>query len=253
MTDNEPPEGAPPPEEPPAAASGEQETAPPEPPPGATGLGATFSGPPFRFIPITRPSVTQPTQTPAGDPTSAASTGPAPVLQVGPAAGPVYIDIGDQAAQAAITRNGVPIPVVPIDATSLSAVGLIQPLFAQRVVYQSIPPGTRVPQGTSVDMNLAPPTILPMSIVQGVHPGFLGTPPGGQAPYTLTQVYTQFLQNNAELQGVLTRNTTAPDPSSADGQAIVSALSGLNPPVQDTASDVAAAFAGLQAAMTFGS
>ena len=182
-----------------------------------------------------------------------AVAGQAPVLQVGPAADPVHIDIGGQAAQAAISRDGVPIPVVPIDPAQLQNLHLFPPTFSQRVVSQSIPPGTRVPQGTFVDLVLASPTILPISIVPGVHPGFLGAPPGGTAPYTLAGVYQQFIQNSPALQGVLTRNTTAPDPSSADGLAIVNALSSLNPPVQATPGDVAAAFAGLQAAMTFGS
>jgi hypothetical protein len=172
---------------------------------------------------------------------------------VGPAAPPVFIALGDQATQAAISRNGVTVSPVPIDPNQLQNLHLLPPVFSQRVVTQSIPPGTRVPQGTSVDLVLASPTILPISIVPGVHPGFLGTPPGGTAPYTLAGVYQQFIQNSPALQRVLTRNITAPDPSSADGQAIVSALSSLTPPVQDTPGDVAAAFAGLQAAMTFGS
>jgi hypothetical protein len=166
------------------------------------------------------------------------------VLQVGPAQGPVFVALGDKAAQAAITRDNFQIPVIPIDPGQLGNVHLVPPVFSQRVVSQSIPPGTRVPQGTSVDLVLAPPTILPMNIVSNVHPGL--------APFTLATVYTQFIRDSAELQGVLSRNTTAPSPSSADGQAIVSALTGLNPPVQATADDVAAAFAGLQAAMTFG-
>jgi hypothetical protein len=206
---------------------------------------------PFRFIPIPRPVIT-PVQTPASGPTSTPVAQSPPVLRLGPTAGPVVIDIGDQATQAAITRNGAPVPIIAIPPDNLQIVHLVPPVFSPRVVSQTIPAGTRVPQGTSVDLVLASPTILPMSIIPGIHPYFLG--PGGQSPYSLSQVYTQFVQNNAGMQGVLTRNTTAPDISSADGQAIVQAFGALSPAVTlATPDDMAGAFAGLQAAMTFGS
>ncbi len=233
MADDQTPEGPASPGQPPAAASAEPAPDQPGSAPDAPRLGPIIAAPPFRFTPPVQP------------------VSP-PVVQVGPAASPVFIDIGDKASQAAITRDGVQIPVIPIDPSQLQNVHLIPPLFTERVVSQSIPPGTRVPQGTSVDLVLASPTVLPISIVPGIHPVFLG--PTGQTPNTLAGVYTQFIQNNAALQGVLSRSTTAPsDPNSPDFTTIVSAFAGLSPPVQATPADVAAAFTGLQAAMTFGS
>jgi len=249
MTNNEPPEGASPQEEPSAVASSDSEPTGVEPqtPPGAPGMGAVMSGQFLGFSPVGRlpiSTIQGPGSVLAGPPIGSGQT---PVLQLGPTAGPVYIDIGDKAAQASIARDGMQIPVISIDQGLLNQVNLAPPVFTPRVVQQTVAPGTRVQQGTSVDLTLAAPNWLPINIVPGVYQGFV-TPPTG-ATYTLAQVYTQFIQNNAALQAVLTRNTTAPDPASADNQTIVDALSSLG--LQQ--GDVPAAFAGLQAAMTFGS
>jgi hypothetical protein len=240
MTDNEPPEGASPQEEPSAVARSDSAPTGAEP-------QTVMSGPSLAFSPVGR-IPTSTIQTPGSAPANLPiGSGQTPVLQLGPPAGPVYIDIGDKAAQASIARDGMPIPVISIDQQQLQTVNLIPPVFTPRVVKQTVDPGTRVQQGTSVDLTLAAPNWLPINIVPGVYQGFV-TPPSGTA-YTLAQVYTQFIQNNAALQAVLTRNTTAPDPNSADSQTIIDALSSLG--LQQ--GDVPSAFAGLQAAMTFGS
>jgi hypothetical protein len=252
MTDNEPPGSAPSPEDS-SVPTGEPESAPPQPPPAAPRLGAILGAPAFGISsPIVRSPIL-PIQVPVSEPSIGPTVAGQPVLRVGAVANPVLmIDVGDQAAQAAITRDGAPVPVIDIPQNNLQNLHLVPPVFSPRVVSQSVPAGTRVPQGASVDLVLASPFILPISIIPKIHPYFLG--PAGQAPFTLAQVYTQFIQNNAGMRGVLTRNTTAPDISSADGQAIVQAFQALSPPVTlSSPDDVAGAFTALQAAMTFGS
>jgi hypothetical protein len=158
--------------------------------------------------------------------------------------GTVFVEVGTAAEQAAISRNGVQIPIVQINpATLQTALGNTAPLPA-RVVSQSIAPGISVAKGTTVDITLTEPTRITVGVLQNPF-----QPLAGQ---TLDAVYKSFIRDNPAVQSVLARNSGAASLSQVDQSTLTQALA--NSPVTATPGQtIDAAFDTLQAAFTFGS
>ena len=112
-----------------------------------------------------------------------------------------------------------------------------------KVVSQSIQPGVSVAKGASVDLVLAEPTSIPVSVLQN---GFVPF-----ATETLDAVYKNVVRDNTALQSVLARNQSAAALSTADQATLTSALGDVSV-TSAPGSNLDAAFQTLQAAFTFG-
>ena len=160
-------------------------------------------------------------------------------------AGTVFVELGQAAQEAAIARDGVRVPPLEIDASALhNALSTAQPVVA-KVVSQSIQAGVSVAQGTSVDLVLAEPHRLPIGIVANAF-----TP---LAQATIGDVYTNFIQNNPAVRGVIARNTSADTLTDADRGILSAAFQQNETPISNNPGQtIDAAFGTLQAAFTFG-
>jgi hypothetical protein len=157
----------------------------------------------------------------------------------------VFVEVGAAAEQAAISRNGVQVPIVQINpATLQTALGNTITLPA-RVVSQSIAPGVSVAKGTSVDVTLTEPTKITVGVLQN--------PFQPITDWTLDTVYKSLIRDNPAVQSVLARNTSSATLNQVDQSTLTEAL-GTTFPVTTTAGQtIDAAFDTLQAAFTFGS
>jgi hypothetical protein len=155
----------------------------------------------------------------------------------------VFVELGESSQQAAISRNGVQIPVVDFNPATLGTVLGQTTKIAAKVVSQSIQPGVSVAKGATVDLVLAEPSSLQVSVLQN---GFV--PFGTQS---LDDVYKNVVRDNTAVQSVLARNQSAAVLSSADQATLTSALGDVSV-TTDPGHDLNAAFQTLQAAFTFG-
>jgi hypothetical protein len=157
----------------------------------------------------------------------------------------VFVNLGAAAAAANIARDGVTVPILTIDPSRLIAAMPNFTLLEDRVVAQSVAPGTPVPKGTSIDLVLASPLGLPVGIVPNTHSGL--------QQQTMQSLYQTMVAPLPAIRGVLARNATPDTLSTDDKAAIQGVLSQNDIGVDDTnpATSFAAAFTALQAAATF--
>ena len=155
----------------------------------------------------------------------------------------VFVELGEASQQAAISRNGVQIPVVALNPATLGTILGNTTKIAAKVVSQSIQPGVSVAQGASVDLVLAEASSLQVSVLQDGFQPF--------ATQTLDDVYKNIVRDNTAVQSVLARNESATALSSADQATLTSALGDVSV-TTDPGHDINAAFQTLQAAFTFG-
>jgi hypothetical protein len=157
----------------------------------------------------------------------------------------VFVELGEAAQKAQIARDGVGVPQVKVNADVLSGIIVGRPEFVTKVVSQSVPPGTAVPKGTSIDIVLVQPGFLPTNVFTDTHTGLAGQPIGA--------VFENFLQNNPELRNVVARNDSPDTLSDADKSAIQAAFAAQNVPLSDTPGQtMEQGFKTLQAAFAFG-
>jgi hypothetical protein len=175
-----------------------------------------------------------------GPPVQAPPAAAAPVTAV---PSTVFVELGEASQQAAISRNGVQIPVVDFNPATLgTALGQTTTIPA-KVVSQSIQPGVSVAKGATVDLVLAEPSSLQVSVLQN---GFVPF-----ATQSLDDVYKNVVRDNTAVQSVLARNQSATVLSAADQATLTSALGDVSV-TTDPGHDLNAAFQTLQAAFTFG-
>lgn len=97
----------------------------------------------------------------------------AKVTSAAAAAEPKRITVDDVPAKALVVRDGFQVPAVNLDPQladfHIKDLIPVTPKFQPRVVSQSIPPGTRVIQGTVVDLILAPKDSLNFGILANPH------------------------------------------------------------------------------------
>jgi hypothetical protein len=168
---------------------------------------------------------------------------PAAAAPVTAAPSTVFVELGEASQQAAISRNGVQIPVVDFNPATLGTVLGQTTKIAAKVVSQSIQPGVSVAKGATVDLVLAEPSSLQVSVLQN---GFVPF-----ATQSLDDVYKNVVRDNTAVQSVLARNQSATALSAADQSTLTSALGDVSV-TGDPGHDLNAAFQTLQAAFTFG-
>ena len=155
----------------------------------------------------------------------------------------VFVELGEASQQAAISRNGVQVPIVNLDPAVLSTLLGQTTKVAAKVVSQSIQPGVSVAKGTTVDLVLAEPATLTVSVLKNAFQPF--------ATQTLDTVYKNIVRDNPQVQSVLARNESAAALSTQD-QATLTAALGDVAVTSDPGHTIDSAFHTLQAAFTFG-
>jgi len=157
----------------------------------------------------------------------------------------VFLELGEASQQANIARNGVQVPVVQLDPAALQNVLTTTKKVVAKVVSQSIQPGVSVAKGTTVDLVLAEPASIKISVLQNAFVPLANS--------TFDTVYKNVVRDNPQVQSVLSRNTVGTALSTADQATLTTALAAAGTPVStDAGHTVDAAFHTLQAAFTFG-
>ena len=157
----------------------------------------------------------------------------------------VFVELGAASQQANISRNGVAVPVVALDHAALQTLLGQTTRVVAKVVSQSIQSGVSVAKGTTVDLVLAEPTSLKVSVLQNAFQPLLND--------TLDTVFKNVVRDNPQVQSVLARNTSVASLSTQDQATLSTALGAAGSPVStDAGHTIDAAFQTLQAAFTFG-
>jgi hypothetical protein len=157
----------------------------------------------------------------------------------------VFVELGAAAQQANISRDGVQVPVVDLNQAVLQTVLGQKTKSTAKVVSQSIQAGISVAKGTTIDLILAEPSGLSVSILQNAFQPLV--------EQNLADVYKNIVRDNPQVQSVLARNVSATALSTEDQATLTSALSGAGAEVSTEAGHtIDAAFSTLQAAFTFG-
>ena len=113
----------------------------------------------------------------------------------------VFISLGESAKKANIVRDDFSVPIVPVDTDLFDDFFGGRPHVVNKVVSQSIKPGTVVNEGTAVDLVMAPTSSLPGRIFQGGHTTL--------RDQTMDEVFNRYIEGNVEVARMLTRRTTA--------------------------------------------
>ena len=157
----------------------------------------------------------------------------------------VFVDVGARKIDANVSRDGVPIGALPIDRDRFDDFFGGRPAVTQKIVSQSVAPGTPVPVGTKVDLVLAEPGRLPIDLVSGVHADL--------REQTVAQVYQAFVEDNLDVRRILARVDKPESLTPEDEETIRTAFAEQDVEVGDQAGrDVGAAFQTLKAAFVFG-
>lgn len=157
----------------------------------------------------------------------------------------VFVEIGEAVKSAQIVREGATVPILDLDLDIVEETLAGTTRVVNKVVSQSVSPGTSVPQGTAVDIILAPPRRLPIRIIRDAHVVL--------ADRTMGEVFDSFVKDNPAVRRAVARNQTAETLTETDRAAITTALQSAEVPVSDEPGrSVESAFTALQAAFTFG-
>jgi hypothetical protein len=133
-----------------------------------------------------------------------ATAAPAPV-------GPVFVQLGTPSTRADIFRKDYAIPAFEIDPSIIGDL-IVGPAVVNKVVSQSILPGTVVAKGTQIEITLAPPSAVPGRIIRDGHIEL--------ADRSMEQVYNDFVRDSPNVKAVLNRNPDVSRMSTSD-QAII--------------------------------
>lgn len=128
----------------------------------------------------------------------------------------VFVQLGESRTNANIKRNNYAIPSFELDQDVIDDI-VIGPIIRNKVVSQSIAPGTVVAKGTTIDLVLAPASSLPGRIIPNGHI-FL-------AEQTMEQAYDLYLRDDPVMRRLLERNPD-PDNMSTTDRAIVEERAG---------------------------
>jgi hypothetical protein len=160
----------------------------------------------------------------------------------------VFVDISDKPVAAEVIRNGAKVATVSIRddliGEFVAPERLDARLVQQRVVFQSIATGQRVPRGTVVNIVLASSFILGTDFVTGSHIGL--------ADRSIGDVGDLFLVNPAVESAV--RRATTIEELSPDIRGVIETTAAQNDIAitpADQASDFQALFTTIKAAQTF--
>lgn len=180
----------------------------------------------------------------AGISAAAPAAASAPLVRQA-AASTVFVELGEAAQKAQIARDGVGVPQVQIDPTTLQGILAGRPQLVTKVVSQSVPPGTPVPKGTAIDVVLAQPGLIPIDVIPDPHVSLKGR--------TLGNVFDTFIKDSPDVRNVLARNDSAATLSTADQGVIQNAFQAQDIPIgTQPGQTIDQAFKSLQAAFAFG-
>jgi hypothetical protein len=112
----------------------------------------------------------------------------------------VFVDVGAKRIDSQVVRDGIPVGVHAVDPERLGTAIVGRPILRVRIVSQSIPPGTPVPQGTSVNVVMANPFELPVGVISGTHLALRES--------LIGPTFTQLVQNNPQVQRIVARAST---------------------------------------------
>jgi hypothetical protein len=161
------------------------------------------------------------------------------------------IDVSDRPAVANVIRDGKQVPAVTTSALNLQNwlnIGVIRPIEdRRRIVTQTVPPGTRVARGTTVDIVLADPGIIPINILDRTHQTLV------ERNFTVQGIVDNFLVNPVIRDAVLDAGTVDQIPGPTQ-TLIRNAFNAQSAPIVDgdPVRDISAAFRTLKAAAAFG-
>ena len=157
---------------------------------------------------------------------------------------PVFVDVGSRKIESQIERDGVPIGILPVDPDILAEAILVRPILQVKVVSQSIPAGTPVPVGTTVDLVMAAPGTLPVGVITGVHEHFKN--------FKIADAHAALVGSNPLVNRIVTHAAEG-QLSAEDANAVREIFAGANAEVTDQpGSDLNAAVATLSMLKTFG-
>lgn len=175
---------------------------------------------------------------------AAAAAQPAASVRAAPPS-TVFVELGEAAQKAQIARDGVGISPIALNPDALQNIIAGRPQLVTKVVSQSVAAGSVIPRGTTVDIVLAQPGLIPIDVIRDPHIALSGR--------TLSQVYDTFIRESPAVRNVLARNESADTLSTADRAVIQQAFTSQDLPVDDEPGrTIDQAFGSLQAAFTFG-
>lgn len=128
----------------------------------------------------------------------------------------VFVQLGQSKTRADIIRDEYAIPGFVIDDSIFDDI-IVGPAVVNKVVSQSIAPGTIVAKNTTIDIVLAPPSTVPGRIILDGHLAL------GEA--TMESIYNDFVRDDPAVTAVLTRNPDVRRMSDSDRSLIVQAAS----------------------------
>lgn len=135
----------------------------------------------------------------------------------------VVVDLGTT-KKATIRRNGVKLPAVEVNTSVLEGIlrGGIE--VELTVARQSIPAGTTVPKGATVDLMLARTKEFPIGVIVGAHRALAEVP--------IAHVSKKVLENNEVLTLISEHNSTK-TMTVAERERLVKFMAGVNAPVDE--------------------
>jgi hypothetical protein len=140
----------------------------------------------------------------------------------------VVVDLSPEPAKAKVVREGYQVPRAKLDTQKtgflLDGLVIVPPQQTPRIVTQSIAPGSKVPQGTSVDVVLAGTDVIPFDIFEEVHEDLKGR--------HLAELLDTTLQNS-QLRKTLLQYERAEDVPLGEKQALILALETVNVGIDD--------------------
>jgi hypothetical protein len=149
--------------------------------------------------------------------TRAAPTGEGPLLSASAREQPVFIQLGESQARADIFRDEYAIPAFEIDESVIGDI-IVGPAVVNKVVSQSIAPGTIVARGTEISVTLAPPETVPGRIIIDGHVAL--------AENTMAAVYNTYIRDDPSVVAVLNRTPDVRRMSSGDQAILAQAAEG---------------------------
>jgi hypothetical protein len=160
------------------------------------------------------------------------------------------IDVSERPAVANVIRDGRQVPAVTTNPTQLQSwldIGIIRPIEdTRRVVTQSIPAGTRVARGASVDLLMAEPRLIPVQVLDRPHIGIV------EFNYTVEEVLNTYL-TDAEIRTAVLDADSATTLAPAMQTRLRNLFAERNSPIDDgdPQRDLGAAFRTLKSAAAF--
>lgn len=148
-----------------------------------------------------------------------------PAIASAPANAPVFVQLGQSTATADIFRNDYAIPAFEIDDAIIGDI-IIGPAIVNKVVSQSILPGTVVARGTQIEVTLAPPSAVPGRIIRDGHVAL--------ADVNMEELYNQFVRDSPTVRAVLNRTPNVALMSTSDQATIAQAAESQGVTISDS-------------------